>query len=125
MAISITTSDDFLDNIEAKATKALENGSQYEDTVINPATVLLLLAELRKTRDLAKLNLEDDNLYQMGYKDGWADAKWSATEKDTPVAWAILVKGEKMVKIYSQPPKTLEPGMHCRPLYLKPQHCEA
>lgn len=110
----------FFDLLEEKARAALVQGQYDRHDVINPATVLMLLGELQKARSSMKLVVADGD-YPQGYRDGWIDARLTPPVDCKPVAWAVVNKGEKVVKVYSAPPSELGSDAQCRPLYLRPQ----
>ena len=112
--------DTFLQTLESKTREALVNQDYNAGSIVNPATVLLLISELQKARtSLAAVGQTGD--YQQGYKDGWVDARLTPPQDCKPVAWAILVRGERVVKVYSEAPTEVGPGMECRPLYVQSQ----
>ncbi|HEY1057453.1 hypothetical protein NQT62_13860 [Limnobacter humi] len=112
--------DGFYESLEAQARDALITGDYARGSLINPATVLMLLAELRKSRSALKSVLGQGD-YQQGYKDGWVDARLTPPADCKPVAWAIIQPGEKLVKVFSEPPQTLPANAQCRPLYVQAQ----
>ncbi len=110
----------FFDHLEERARAALVQGQYDRHDVINPATVLLLLGELQKARSSMKVMVAHGE-YPQGYRDGWIDARLTPPADCKPVAWAVVNKGEKVVKVYSEPPSELSSNAQCRPLYLRPQ----
>jgi hypothetical protein len=110
----------FLSQLETRTRDALIAQEYNPGSIVNPATVLLLIAELQKTRSaLAAVGREGD--YQQGYKDGWIDARLTPPQDCKPVAWAVVVRGDRVVKVYSEAPEKVGPGMECRPLFIQPQ----
>ncbi|MDX1668005.1 MAG: hypothetical protein R3194_01195 [Limnobacter sp.] len=108
----------FLSDIEARTRKALVEGRYQRDSIVNPATILMLLSQLQAARDANKVAIAEGE-YHQGYRDGWADARMTPAPQEKAVAWAILVKGEGVVKVYSEPPTEIAPDAECRPLYIK------
>lgn len=112
--------DAFLEQLESRTREALIAQEYHSGSIVNPATVLLLIAELQKTRSsLAAVGQAGG--YQQGYKDGWVDARLTPPQDCKPVAWAVVVRGDRVVKVYSEAPEQVGPGMECRPLYIQPQ----
>lgn len=119
-ALSYDVNAEFFKKLEEAARCALVSGNYNRNSPINPATILLLLTELERTRISAKATALKGE-YQQGYRDGWVDARLSPPADCKPVAWAIVRKGEHLVKVYSEPPKEVPANAQCRALYMHPQ----
>ncbi|HEX4878353.1 MAG TPA: hypothetical protein VFV39_00780 [Limnobacter sp.] len=111
---------EFYKKLEEAARDALVSGQYARNSLINPASVLMLLNALEHARSTAKATgLHGD--YQQGYRDGWVDARLSPPADCKPVAWAVVQKGEQVAKVYGEPPKDVPADAQCRPLYMQPQ----
>ncbi len=111
---------EFFRRLEEAARQTLISGNYEKNSLINPATVLMLLNELQRSRD-AYVRSATEGEYPQGYRDGWIDARLSPPRDCKPVAWAIVQSGEHLVKVYSEPPRNVPTGAQCRPLYMQPQ----
>ncbi|HEX4916584.1 MAG TPA: hypothetical protein VFV43_01670 [Limnobacter sp.] len=119
-ALSSEVNAEFFKKLEEAARSALVSGNYTRNSLINPATVLMLLTELERSRTSAKAAALEGE-YQQGYRDGWVDARLSPPADCKPVAWAIVRKGEHLVKVYAEPPKDVPADAQCRALYMQPQ----
>ncbi|MDX1668006.1 MAG: hypothetical protein R3194_01200 [Limnobacter sp.] len=116
--MSKEVSNDALAEIESRARQELINGEYNKASVMNPATILMLLGQLQSARDLNRLTLVKGD-YHQGYLDGWADKKATPDYNETPVGWALVSPESSIAKVFAKPPAEVPAGMQCRPLYMK------